>query len=845
MKIDFIKNSTISHKGFFPTLREQIQDLENPYASREDLIKPLPPEGYLVRTTVLNAPKQWAQGVAYNVKALQKGWNGTANDHELGKLNSVALVTGGAALATYLATRRQTMSSKAMEFVGLGSFLASMALWPIVAIQIPTKLIHGFNVRQHYKDSMDREKPFFNDPQYIPWDLYSEDEINKIGDYMKIPRDMNNRRDYVQAKMKKVATQDNTLWMLTAGFGVPIMSSIICNRLEQPVKNLCGYINSQQNKRLLNDALNSKYNAEGSDMYKRLDTLIELHNGQDLDDDLIRQITQIVGYESNSVVGQKLTAELKDVLGSKTAVLEPQDGEKMLQSLRQALVKGLKDEDAAKALMPEFEEFADWLREGDFVNKDLKKADFVKLNAMLAQKLSVKLEQYNASFPAQRVIPQEELLIALNNHKASKNPVQRFRLTRPANKLDANVQVMLRSLVKELTTVEHKNDIVKDYIFKELSAAEETSLANVWNKSMTEVFEALNIPWQKMDVARSNRDMMNNVVRDSIDRIAADKKEYDAVMGKLARVVKRLENFDNVVSQQGNRTFFEQTIDNVLTPAAKALEGLGFKQTASALIANKGSSEKSVLKAFASNRLMSVKSTIYRLISSLDMHRRIATLINVDRSLLSANVPREVKEEIVELSKRTIVGAHRADFAVKFYFNGNPSPNMVDMSGIEINSGKVVNKYYKAGREGYKDVSTDTTLYKGTMRLMYDGELHPETQKILGDKGAKVVNNYRHDCLSCFGDEYYFVRPESFVTDLGSRGANYNKPKYKSVSNKYKFLLTGVSMDDLAMKFANQKHNTRAWMKLFGGIGLSVFGITVASQFFFGKLPQPKEQVQA
>ncbi len=73
---------------------------------------------------------------------------------------------------------------------------------------------------------------------------------------------------------------------------------------------------------------------------------------------------------------------------------------------------------------------------------------------------------------------------------------------------------------------------------------------------------------------------------------------------------------------------------------------------------------------------------------------------------------------------------------------------------------------------------------------------------------------------------------------------NYIKPKYKRVSNKYKFLLTGVSMDDLAMKYATKKHNARAWMKLFGGLGIGIFAITVGAQFFFGKTPKPKEQVQ-
>lgn len=426
MNIDKIKHSTISYKGFFPTLRELERDYENPYALRDDLIKPLQPEGHLVRTTLFNAPKHMIDGFAYDLKSLKKGVNGTANDHELGKLNSIGMVTGGAALATYLATRKHTASSKAMEFVGIGSFLASMAIWPAVAIQLPTKLIHGFNVRQHYKDSMDREKLFFNDPQYIPWDLYKEEQIYKIGDYMGVPKDMNNRRDYIQNKMKKIATQDNTLWMLSAGFAVPIMSALICNQAEQPVKNLCGYIRSEQNKKILSKALDAKYDATDSEMYKKLDSLIEMNNGKPLDKNLINRICDIVAYDANPMVDTKLRSDLRAMLTSDKSVLEPQDGEKILKVLKKNLAGELgKDSPALGALVPEIEELSGWINEGRFVNRDLKKGDFVKLNTLICKKILAKLDTYNAALPEAERISKENILIALNNKVNSKNSVNR------------------------------------------------------------------------------------------------------------------------------------------------------------------------------------------------------------------------------------------------------------------------------------------------------------------------------------------------------------------------------------------------------------------------------------
>ena len=102
-----------------------------------------------------------------------------------------------------------------MEFIGLASFFGAMDLWPKLALQLPAYLIHGFNIRQKYEDSYGRKKLFYQDHQFIPWDLYSDKEINKIGDRLGIPKDIPNRREFIQEKMRKIALQNNTMWMLT------------------------------------------------------------------------------------------------------------------------------------------------------------------------------------------------------------------------------------------------------------------------------------------------------------------------------------------------------------------------------------------------------------------------------------------------------------------------------------------------------------------------------------------------------------------------------------------------------------------------------------------------------
>lgn len=71
--------------------------------------------------------------------------------------------------------------------------------------------------------------------------------------------------------------------------------------------------------------------------------------------------------------------------------MEPQDGEKMLKTLEKNLSKKLgKDSPVFKAVMPNIGELSEWLAEGDFINRDLAKGDFVKLNALISNKILAK-----------------------------------------------------------------------------------------------------------------------------------------------------------------------------------------------------------------------------------------------------------------------------------------------------------------------------------------------------------------------------------------------------------------------------------------------------------------------
>ncbi len=257
-------------------------------------IRPLPPKGHIVKGSILRAPLNCFENLKTDVQSLGYAWRGNANDYQLGKLNDLGMKLGGLAIAGYLFTKRQTPITKAMEFIGLGSFFASMAIWPKIALDIPARIIHGFSPFMKYEDSQGRKKRFFTDNQYIPFDMLSHQDINRIGHRLGVPKNQVNYREAVQEKMRQIALQNNTMWMLTAGFATPVMSALICNFLEPYVeKAYNNHINKKINK-IIENFPDYTYKFKTNNINE--------------------SITQIIAANDNVPITEKLTAKIAKAL---------------------------------------------------------------------------------------------------------------------------------------------------------------------------------------------------------------------------------------------------------------------------------------------------------------------------------------------------------------------------------------------------------------------------------------------------------------------------------------------------------------------------------------------------
>lgn len=807
-------------------------------------IKPLKGKGKLVNETIFNYPNLMVKGVKYKINALKHAVKGDANDHELGKINDVGLAAGGLAIAGYLFTKKQTPLTKGMEFVGLGSFLASMAIWPKIAIQLPAYLVHGVNVHKKYEDSFGRQKPFYQDPQFIPWDLYSDKEIHKIGDRLGVPRNIPNRREAIQEKMRKIAVQNNTMWMLTAGFATPIMSALICNQAEP---YLAKYLNNIQNKKadkiLTNlDEAAKKYDDKA--ILKRLNVIAELYRERPLDSKLKGLIVESFAQNMDPVTADSIRADLNEILDTKHYVIDQDTAKAVSDSITKKLVEAGIEPKVIEEIVPNQEAMVKFFESRGLYKQQASKADSLLAKRMILQEITRKTQSYLAGNQDDflRDIPS---LIVDKNGADGVDVILKELNAVTSGKLSGNLIANLRHYANIFDDFRAKNMALDEFACIKVGAAPETVVANYWNDVSQSLLKTFGFTPDEIARVSIDRNLFGTLLRDKIELIVSDEASYTRVLSELSQKIASINEkipsnkrfLSNLQSNAQNPTSYEKKVDSVFDKFAELIKlppkgsngFVGFERTAKAVIGLNGDNVgtyKNIQKAYLSDRLLGVNSAFCRLINALDMFRRISTNPDIQNGL--NGLPREIKEELVELCKIITLQGHSSDYATKFYMHRNPYPDLSDFGKLEINGGKVVNKYFgKAG--GMSDIPNDKYFYQNAMKLMFDGEMHPDTlrvleKSILGDE----IKAFRNLSIDKLGGEYYFVKPRHLI-----RAQN-------TTSSDFKFLLTGIAPDELFYKAGQQAFNTNKWLKIFGGIGAGLLGITVLSQFFFGRTKTPQ-----
>ena len=340
----------------------------------DKLIKPLDGKGHLVNGDLVHMPKEFLRDTVYTTKALVDGARGKANDHQLGKLNDLGLKLSGVAIAAYLMTKKATPKTKAMEFIGFGAFLASMSLWPKLALELPARIIHGFNFRKQYIDEQGRKKYVSQDPNYIPFDLYKGDkkseDLDVIGDRLGIKRDIPNRHEAVKEQMRKISVQNNTLWMLTAGIATPLMTALACNKAEPYVGKFAekysnkkanaqidkadaymnGNMNVQQQKEYESKVLKI-HSADGKVQKTPTEGLVSSLKGKVIQTEHIVKLSDTLADGFDAEMKDAAREDIENLIGGKKYIAGSSSADKLAEQIHSAISS--KDASIAQRLTKE------------------------------------------------------------------------------------------------------------------------------------------------------------------------------------------------------------------------------------------------------------------------------------------------------------------------------------------------------------------------------------------------------------------------------------------------------------------------------------------------------------
>ena len=801
-------------------------------------IKPLPGKGKLVSGSIFNAPAIMLKDTIYDVKAFKHAMKGDANDHELGKLNNVGLKLGGLTIAGYLFTKKSIPSTKGMEFIGLGSFLASMALWPKIAIQLPAYLIHGVNVQKQYEDSFGRRKPFYQDPQFIPWDLYSDEEIHKIGDRLGVARNIPNRRDFIQEKMKKIAVQNNTMWMLTAGFATPIMSALICNQAEPYVLK---YVNNMRNKQADNILNNfEKYTDKNKDKSTQESLLkfFKQNKNKSVDAELKASLLEVMSQSLDPITAKRFELDFNYAFKADKFLID----DNSVKSIKENMFKIFEDQNFDKNLLDALfgdEKIYENVLNGKTQVEEAK--DFASIKQSFIKEIKKNYDKFYKENPDAAKEDWKLIKSIILNRDEKSHPIKIGLKKNIALTLDDSAYESLKGIAEAIDKFKTKNLALDKYALLKVGAAPETVIANYWNNTTKDLLDILGFSAKEIEKAKVDEKVMGDLLRGKLEQITSDEASYKKVLksivDKISIMDKEIHAQDinsRILNKQDRlpyddskrvRSRYETITDQVFEDFASKMKSIGFEKTAKAIgeagVADETGTAKNIQKAFVQNRLLGVKSAFYRLVNTLDFYRRVSDSPNTIKGIEGQY--RGIKEELIELCKDITLGGHSSDHATKFYMHRNPNPNVEDTSDVVVKKGKIENKYL--GTVEGVDISNDKFFYQRAMQAMFEDGMHQDTQAIIDNSSIKQeMKNYRELICERLGGEKYFAKPWHRIRSVDGTGSDI------------KFLLTGISPKEMLFKIGQQSYNSHKWLKTFATAGSVLLGISVVSQFFFGKV---------
>jgi len=825
------------------------RDSKKPIKTNQ-LVHPHKAEGHLVHDSLLSVPKFWMKDFAYDMKAVKDGFSGKAKDHQTGRLNDVGLKLGGIGIATYLASQTRDPKMRVMEYVGLGSFLACMSLYPMIAINAPSRLIQGYDIGKEYIDDQGRKKSVFQDGNYIPYDMYrgeyAGENLDIIGDRMGIPRGIKNRHELIKEQMRKIAIQNNTLWMLGAGFATPVMTALICSGLEQLISPAMEYIRNGRYNSKISDILKSTqemtlnvneiaYNS----LSKKVRQLLNKYKDSELPKEELEKLVKMLSQETDDNLTSGIKEDIEKLLKSeKNAFVLGDDFVEDINNVIDSSATGRKKATFAEIFKPTRIQIEDVLNKAGSDGKYMTAEQLTKFKTELKKVFETKIE---ASSENKNFLRMQEYTIIDNISKHIQKTPSLF--------VSENSTKNITDLAKVMGEFKENDRILDKCKSVKVEYSPETMLARSYKRFENAIFSALDIKFSDLKQMKESEAFTKEILEKKIQALVSNEKKYQKTIEKLANIMADTEvrlhgksetesyikdlisayenNYNNTAKRINNigENKFANTIDrlikqnvndnieNTIKDRADLFEIIDGIKKPFYIPEKDGSYENRVTqhaehyyKGVGSSKRMAISRIIDRIQGVENSQRRMLHTLDMFKRDIPAN---EYEKHLNETLKEVLLQATSADHTLKLNTDNNP-------------------KYYQdLMAEGWAKPVQDST--KNAMEAAGD---------ITKGNVYKRFNKYLERFRDIMGQsETDFKKPSH---RFGKSGEKFRK-SYSPDSNTLmqKFNLIAQNPVDFFKKAAKTRFENQKWLRIASGIGGTVIAATVLAQFSFGKIKNP------
>lgn len=897
------KSVLLGKKDYVPYLQAN-EPIETP-----NNVKPLPGEGYLIHDNVGTSVKYFFKDIGYDIKSIKNGFNGTANDHQLGRLNDVGLKLGGLGIAAYLASKTTNPKARLMEYVGFGAFLGAMNLYPKLAINKPAEIVQGFEIDKQYVDDQGRKKSVFQDSNYIPYDLYTgtiaDEDLDIIGDRMGIDRNEPNRHGLIKEQMRKIATQNNTLWMLTAGFATPTITALACSGLDSAISSGIEKYRSNKYNNLIEELHTQIGNlAEASNeqktnsLTKEVEKVLKRYQskGEELPAEEIKYLKQLFTEQVDVYAQKGILTDLDNLLSS----TEINFTQELLEEVREKSKEVISGKGNARTLseqyvLPSAEEFESAIKKV-IPEVDLKNGGVRKSNSTIDLIVSELEKTLNKKLKS-------ESLKDLSSAEFEYLEVQKSKiLNKIKETFKANESTVLsEAKVKEISTFA---DIISDFrkygnllerskAFK-VEYAPETVIARSSEKFTKALVKNLDLSFKDLRLMKDSEEYTFNILKDRFAKLAKDPAKYENTLRDLSNVLVEMD-----AGLNGNES------TNYLLKLINAHEDL-YHKTAQRLHKLNSENYKHTIDMLVKQDINTLSHSIQTtddLFKFLNGHLDfdITKAFNLNNKELWGSQSKLQEELISKVSSKdkwvySFISEHYNDFPkeikegyIKYCSDGIGSSKNLSLlrimeryQGSRNSFNRIIHAMEIFNRANSQEVfhanpkkaqllldkiieavlkatSSDFTLKLGTInnpilfREIMNGAYKMESvegkvTERLGYATKQAKGALEEGVLRNF--QLYINRFRNLV---GNSGVDFTKPFHvleSSVTQHYaktnrtrlsNFNLIAQHPVDMLKDTAERLFTTKLWTRRVLGVGVSTFVVTLLTQFTFGKVKRYKK----